>query len=133
MKASIAALLLAGTMSATANQLGARSLAMASVHSLEQAIPAPVSLPAIQAPAPPKNQTVEVEHKDVGLVETNTEADEGRMKFKKNKKTTLTIVQDFPKKQNDGAANINLVQGKEKLSDVKIETDPSKKTTLTIV
>jgi len=49
-----------------------------------------------------------------------------------NKKTTLTIVQDFPKKQAEGssASNMNLVQGKS--SDVQFLSE-GQKTTLTIV
>lgn len=52
-------------------------------------------------------------------------------KFKTNKKqTTLTIVQDFPKKPTDGSAphNLDLIQGKS--SDVNFS---DKHTTLTIV
>jgi len=46
------------------------------------------------------------------------------------KKTTLTIVQDFPKKMAEQSApNMNLVMGKS--SDVKFL--PDSKTTLTIV
>ena len=58
--------------------------------------------------------------------------------MKKNKKTTLTIVQDFPKKnaESQGATNINLVQGHANINDVKVEAaadDKNKNTTLTIV
>ena len=66
------------------------------------------------------------------LLATSANADADEAKFKKsNHKTTLTIVQDFPKKaaETSGAVNINLVQGKS--TDVNLNSD--KKTTLTIV
>jgi hypothetical protein len=47
------------------------------------------------------------------LVNVNTETDEARMKQSKNGKTTLTIVQDFPKKLNDKVSTMNLVQAKD--------------------
>ena len=52
-----------------------------------------------------------------------------------NKKTTLTIVQEFPKAkaEHTPAHSVDFVQANEKGKDIKIETDDNKKTTLTIV
>merc|ERR1712080_53447 len=62
-----------------------------------------------------------------------TDSEELRLKkVKADKRTTLTIVQDFPKKPTDSAPTMNLIQGKSKAGDIKIETDPRKKTVLTI-
>lgn len=57
---------------------------------------------------------------------------------KKNSKTTLTIVQDFPKKKIGDAQitanNVDLVQGKNTQGDIKIVDDSKNKvTTLNIV
>ena len=55
---------------------------------------------------------------------------------KKSKQTTLTIVQDFPKKkaESPSASNVEMVQGKNTQGDIKIvEDSKNKPTTLTIV
>lgn len=51
---------------------------------------------------------------------------------KKNKLTTLTIVQDFPKKKSDHSSDISMMQGKAKNVDILDEKE-YKKQTLTIV
>ena len=84
------------------------------------------------APAAPVSNAV-IKPQDKGLVATD--ADEAKY-HKQNKKTTLTIVQEFPKKNQPAASenvsSMNLVQGKQKAGDVSID-DLGKKTTLTIV
>lgn len=87
---------------------------------LEAAIPAPHTLVELQ------ESRKRDEQKDLVLVEnsvqaaadtqSSAESEEARLKLNKlnskNKKTTLTIVQDFPKKKPDqtGVSSINLVQ-----------------------
>ena len=117
---------------------------------LEAAIPAPDTLIELQEKRNNEAQKdlLMVENKvDEKLQATlegqsqgQTQSEEARLKqLKKNKKTTLTIVQDFPKKQAEqqGATAINLVQGHAVINDVKVEqpssNDQNKNTTLTIV
>jgi hypothetical protein len=54
---------------------------------------------------------------------------------KKKRTTTLTIVQDFPKKKADAiqANNVDLVQGKNTQGDIRIDDSRNKLTTLNIV
>jgi hypothetical protein len=104
-------MLLLGVASAATVQTSSRSLLQTSLVMLEAPIKAPKA--------------------DQVLV--NTDSDEQRFK-KNNKKTTLTIVQDFPKKPTEpiAAASAQLVQGK--LTDIKMAApDENRRTTLTIV
>lgn len=94
---------------------------------LEAAIPAPHTLVELQ-----ESRKID-EQKDLVLVDNSVQAtvdtqsaaesEEARLKKlnNKNKKTTLTIVQDFPKKKADqsGVASINLIQDNSTVNDTK--------------
>ncbi len=91
---------------------------------------------ANQAPAPTATSLSQKStSSDVGLmqVDESTQSEESRKRkmvnHKGGKLTTLTIVQDFPKKQTEAStvSSVNLVQGKE------VNDDDKHKTTLTIV
>ena len=63
----------------------------------------------------------------------NTFGSHNRFKGKDEKTTTLTIVQDFPKKKPEvGGDSIEMVQGKEHNVHI-VNADEAKPTTLTIV
>jgi hypothetical protein len=123
MKVTSAALLLIGATNAV--QVQSRSMVQTTLFGLEN----PVYLPqanGLQGNA--SNVTAAAQHPEgTSLIDTSS------TKFKTNhKQTTLTIVQDFPKKptEKSAAPSINLIQGK--TSDVKILPE-GQKTTLTIV
>ena len=94
---------------------------------LEAAIPAPHTLVELQ------ESRKRDEQKDLVLVEnsvqaaadsqSSVESEEARLKLNKlnnkNKKTTLTIVQDFPKKKADGVSSINLIQDNSTVNETK--------------
>jgi hypothetical protein len=106
-----------------------KNLLQSSLVLMEEAIPAPHTL---------VDKNVETSHNLIGTnVEEGVESDQSRAKFlfsrKDQPQTTLTIVQDFPKKANDGSSRINFVQGQAKEGNIKITDDDSQKTTLTIV
>ena len=107
--------ILLGMVEASRNQLGIRAMSQVSMVLPE----APVPLHKV----PPQKQ--------LGLVESSIQENLDADRFKRmrnNQKTTLTIVQDFPKKQSENNHdNQQLVQADH------FKLDDKNKTTLTIV
>ena len=94
---------------------------------LEAAIPSPQSLVELQESRKQDEQKdlVLVENSEQAAVDTSAESEEARLKLNKlknkNKQTTLTIVQDFPKKKVDQSSviSINLVQDHSQMNETK--------------
>lgn len=111
---------------------------------LEAAIPAPHTLVELQESRKKDAQkdlvlvdnSVQVNAEEKNLAESE-EARLKKMNNKKNKKTTLTIVQDFPKKtaEQTGASSINLVQDNSTVSvnETKQIADNNKNATTDLI